>query len=294
MRIYYATIEPQLAVVHDGNLRRNYPHLQEVSNCLDGLICVHDAAYHSAEFIDCPRSLIANPHDVSETCHRPYMERDDRIFSLQTFKRWKRVDDFIRAIPYLSDFTETAVCGAGIEYCYMTSKTKCKEEYKDELGVPIWENAIRSGMDYRGYVTTLERDRLMQESKLLLDPSWSVAYSKIGCHFNRVMVEAMVQGCIPVCTDLAMKDSRLFKAGVNFVEIPYNADPVDYADALEEALFNPMLATMQENNFELIRQFSPDNIVQQILELADGDAETHGESTEASRAASLKKMGHFE
>jgi len=101
------------------------------------------------------------------------------------------VDDLVRAIPYMQPNHRKIVCGGGIEYHYMTSKTKCKAEYLDELGTPIWDEALASGMEYMGYVDTQERDSILSKVKLLIDPSWSHSYSKLGAHFNRVMVEAM-------------------------------------------------------------------------------------------------------
>ena len=297
LRLFNNSSAKQLAVIHDGNMQKLYPHILEVCNKLDGVICVHDAAYNSCEVLPTRRKFIPNPHDHDPFRDIPTIdERSNGFVSMQTFKRWKRVDDLVRAIPHMLNVDENIMCGAGIEYCYMTSETKCKPEYMDEYGNKIWDNAVDAGMDYRGYITTKERDNILQNVKLLIDPSWSKKYSELGSHFNRVMVEAMSWGCVPVCTDLAMKNSRLFKADINYIEVPYDSTPEQYAAIIDNAMGNEkLLREIQFNNFEIIELFDKQNIANEILHFADNTgAYLLGTPTTKFKEASAKKMQHFE
>lgn len=296
LKLFRNSSAKQIAVVHDGNMQKLYPHLLNVCEELDGIVCVHDASFNSCDVLPVRRTFIPNPHDYDPLCDiTPISERTDGFVSMQTFKRWKRVDDLVRAIPFMDDFHEKIICGGGIEYHYMTSETKCKSIYKDEDGNRIWDNAVKSGMDFRGYITTVERDTILQDVKLLIDPSWSLKYSELGAHFNRVMVEAMSWGCIPVCTDLGMKNSILFKPGVNYIEVPYDIDPEGYANIVDEALVdNELLERIQQNNLELMESFDKDNISKAIVEFATGESGDIGKPTEKLIADAARKMEHFD
>lgn len=297
LKLFRNSSAKQLAVVHDGNMQKLYPHLLNVCDQLEGVICVHDAAYNSCDVLPVRRHFVPNPHEFDEFEDiQPINERTDGFISMQTFKRWKRVDDLIRAIPHMNNHTSKIMCGGGIEYHYMTSKTKCKKDYLDADGNKIWDNAVYAGMEFQGYITTDVRDEYLSELKLLIDPSWSKKYSELGAHFNRVMVEAMAKGCVPVCTDLAMKNSMLFKPGVNYIEVPYDISPEGYADIIDDSLANEfLLEEIQENNLKLMQKFDKANIAKSILQFADQDVLGEiGEPTDKFKSDAAKKMEHFE
>lgn len=293
----YESMVPQVCVIHDGNMPKLYPHLLNLCQrgLLDGIVCVHDAAYNSAKVLPVRRILLPNPHNVEEVDDTPVSERDEGLVSLQTFKRWKRVDDLIRAIPYMATTHDKIICGGGIEYHYLTSDTKCKKEYMTQDGDRIWDVAEMYGMDFKGYVTTEERDELLSTNRLLVDPSWSKNYSGYGAHFNRVMIEAMVKGCVPVCTDLAMRDSSLFVAGKHYLEIPYDISPEGYGKQLSEWIENTtLLGLIQNNNFDLLWLFNREYIASKLVEFALGNLGAIGDSTPELEAACEKKLAHFE
>lgn len=301
LKLYQAPVCEQLAIVHDGNMQKLYPHIINICDYIDGVICVHDASYNSAEVLPIRRAFIPNPHDTNPPYVVEMKDREDGLVSLQTFKRWKRVDDLIKAIPYMDEFHDKVICGGGIEYHYMTSKDKCKKDYMLEDGSRIWDNALEAGMEYKGYVNTEDRDFLLQNNKLLVDPSWSKNYSELGCHFNRVMVEAMAHGCVPVCTDLAMKGSRLFKAGVNYIEIPYDCSPGEYAGRLSAAIEDDeLLLQVQQNNLELVNLFDSQHIANNIMafafdeELDNNFVTSVGQLTDDIKSKADKKMQHFD
>ena len=297
IKVFEETVFPkQIAVIHDGNMQKLYPHILQICNHLDGLVCVHDASFNSCDVLPIRRTFIPNPHNYEHSRQVPGIsERRDGLVSLQTFKRWKRVDDLVRAIAKMDPFSEKVICGGGIEYHYMTSKTKCKKEYLDDQGNKIWDNALANGMEFLGYIDTEERDELLRSLKLLVDPSWSKSYSQHGSHFNRVMVEAMSWGCVPVCTDLGMKDSLLFKAGINYLEIPYDCDPEYYGAKLDEWIEDEeLLSSIQANNLKMMDVFDKENVAAAILEFAKGNEGVVGSVTPKLEADAAKKMDHFE
>lgn len=223
--------EPQCAqimVVHDGNLNKMYPHAYSVMDKCDLVVGVHDCAFNSIKTNDTTKALIPNPQ-ISRMQEIFYKYRDG-VFSLQTFKRWKRVDDLVRAVPYIKSTVKLA--GGGIEYHYMAG-TKQKPEYKG-----IWKNALDHGMQYLGYIPEMLRDEHLTSSMLLIDPSWSKGYAEHGSHFNRTFVDAIIAGCMPAARDLLMDKNTFFEKG-DYITIPYNCSPEEFGEIVNEALTIP-------------------------------------------------------
>jgi len=233
MEKMYNIKTPQIMFVHDGNMERMYPRIAKFKDKFEFFACVHPCALGNAEAMSIEnRRLIVNPQALGRRMvnYTVYRKRGRTVCSFQTFKGWKRVDEFIRAIPMLSA-KHVTVGGGGIEYHYMTSKNKRKEKYGR-----IWEHACSAGMKYIGYVSESERDDVLKSSRLLIDASWSKRYSQYGSHFNRVMVDAIIKGCIPVLRDLAMVDNGIFKPEINYIEIPYDCSTEEFAGIVDKAL----------------------------------------------------------
>jgi glycosyltransferase involved in cell wall biosynthesis len=269
-----------VVVVHDGNLRKNYPWIHQLRAHISALACVHPSAFNQAASMEIPRLLILNPQDISKKRGTSFDEKTDTIFSLQTFKRWKRVDDLVAAVPYI--YGQVIVAGDGIERAYMASKDKCKPEYyctlerdpnaeEDRLGHPIWMNALTRGMKYIGFVTEQKRDEILSHSKFLLDPSWSKTY---GEHFNRVVIDAMLMGVVPIARNLGVSDNEkgegLLKPGKNYLMIPWDATPKQFGDLCNKFLsMQPFdYGRIVANNWEFVKQFDRKEIASQFLSLA--------------------------
>lgn len=275
----------QIVVIHDGNLKKLYSWIYKFSHKFTGLACVHPSAYKQAEFMPVPRNMILNPQDVKG---RPAASRLDqrkrKILSLQTFKRWKRVDDLVAAVPYIHGDVEVIVAGDGIERNYMTSKDKCKEEYfctrerdpdADEyrLGNTIWNNALEYGMEYIGFIGNEKRDEILSESKFLIDTSWSNTY---GEHFNRVVVDAIRMGVVPIARNLGVSENEdgvgtLFKPGVNYCMIPHDATPKEFGTLVNQFIDMPdkEYAKMVLEGQKLLAHFDRRNIACQFVNLAE-------------------------
>jgi glycosyltransferase involved in cell wall biosynthesis len=235
--------------------------------------------------MDVPRALILNPQDISgipETSS--YAQREKKILSIQTFKRWKRVDDLIRAVPYMPE-VETLVGGAGIEAAYMMSKDKCKEEYyatsqydpnvtEKRQGKRIWENAETSGnFKYLGFISGAKRDKILATCKFLVDPSWSNTF---GEHFNRVVIDAMRIGTVPIAVNFGVSNNAegigaVLKAGTHYCMLKKDYTPKQYGEAISNFcdMSEADYKQMQQNNYELIKQFDRKVIAQHYIDLAD-------------------------
>ena len=284
----------QVVIVHDGNLRKLYPWIYKFKNKIAGVSCVHVSAYDSAAVMDLPRAMILNPQEIGEAPEINFENRKRQILSPQTFKRWKRVDNLVAAVPYLND-CKVIVAGDGIERNYMTSVDKCKPEYYctketdpdasgERLGKRIWDNATDAGMDYIGFITETKRDEILRESLFLIDPSWSKTY---GEHFNRTVVDAMKTGTVPIAVNLGIAPNEdgygsLFKPNENYLMLKYDYTPKQYGEKINKFLDIPQAAyeKIARNNFELIKKFDRKVVAQDYIDLAEGkNAGVYGTST---------------
>lgn len=247
---------PNYAIIHDGNLPKLYPHIAEVQQHFQALICVHESAYASAATIGLPRILIPNPFKFDAGFTTAYMMRSGFV-AVQVFKAWKRVDSLIRAIPHMKNEGRKVVGGGGIEQRYMVSLEKCKPAYMNEDGTRIWDEALKAGMEYTGFIPNDDVGKFLNNARVHIDPSWSHKYAAYGAHFNRTTIEAMIHDCVPMATDLGMKNSEFFKPGVNYVEIPHNATPKEFAQLVDDTLENRRQAgEIRNNNCGLLEHFN--------------------------------------
>lgn len=277
----------QIVVIHDGNLKKLYSWIYKFSHKFAGLACVHPSAYKQAEFMPVPRNLILNPQDVENRPIAPaFSSLKRQILSLQTFKRWKRVDDLVKSVPYICA-EKIIIAGDGIERNYMTSPDKCKEEYfctaesdpdatSDMVGNKIWDNATKTGrMDYIGFITEAKRDAILSESKFLIDTSWSNTY---GEHFNRVVIDAIRAGVVPIARNLGVSEREdgvgmLLKPNMNYLMIPHDATPKQFGNLVNDFLniSEEEYNRIRENNYKLLSKFSRKRIAQQYIDLALGN-----------------------
>lgn len=231
----------QIVVVHDGNFEDGYPWLYLVKDRITAAIGVHPCAYNSLSAIDIPRALIFNPQaGISERINsRPSYDRSCGWLSLQTFKAWKRVPELVAAVPFMKTCDPMLLCGRGIDYHYLTSKDKCKYP-------GIWDHAIDSGMIYSPHISNGRREELLHEVRVLIDPSWNRKYAGIGDHFNRVVVDGIIGGACPIARNLGISTNEegigeVFVADENYIMIPWDASPNEFAEIVEETVNSPDL-----------------------------------------------------
>ncbi len=287
-KLYDLKHPKQIAVVHDGNCASACPHILHIAGHLSGLACVHPCAYNGADIFPVKRQMILNPQDLSND----YCSWDDKaagFISLQTFKAWKHVHELIEAIAYMpvkKDQEFRWVVGEGIEYRYMVSEEKCKPQYYhshtmdgEGLGpwfssMKFWDAAIDNDMQRpdKGWWSAKVATAMLQQARVLVDPSWSNKYSKVGGHPNRVVVDAIRCGAIPVARPLGMGD-EIFQAGIHYIPIPTGVGPQEYADIVLGVSNTPkvMVANYQEAGRDKLQLFERGKIASMFISLAEGD-----------------------
>lgn len=281
----------QIAFVHDGNARNGSPHLMMIQDKLAGIAAVHACALNGSSFLTTPRQMILNPQFNPLRGVAGWTDRATGFVNMQTFKAWKHAHELIQAIAYMPKKEEgeyREVAGKGIEYQYLTSEDKCKDEYFHTdpmegqgdnvewfVGMKFWDAAEMNGMVHHDYWNDDQVVEWLQTARVLVDPSWSTKYSKVGGHWNRVVVDAMINGAVPVATEMGM-GSELFKAGEHYITIePGGNDPQKYADTIIEAgqMDRITAKRFREAHLELLPLFDRKRIAQQVINLAQGEGE---------------------
>jgi len=281
----------QIAIIHDGNCANACPHILHIADNLTGLACVHPCAYNGADIFPIKRKMILNPQDLSDIEHTPWDDRATGFISLQTFKAWKHVHELIEAIAYMPERKDQEfrwVVGEGIEYRYMVSEEKCKPQYyhHEDLGLDyafagmkFWDAALDNGMQRpdKGWWSAEIATSMLKQSRVLVDPSWSNKYSKVGGHPNRVVVDAIRCGVIPVARPLGM-GSEIFQAGIHYVPIPTGTDPQGYADIIlgVSNMPNTIVKNYKEAGRDKLQLFERGKIASMFLSLAEGDHTSFG------------------
>lgn len=264
----------QIAMIHDGNFLDSYPWLWMVGQHLTALACVHHCALNSAANIDVPSALVLNPQEICmDHTHRmvtkeSFIRRRKGFLSLQTFKAWKHVPELVAAVPHMEGLSAKLLAGKGIDYYYLTSKDKCKYP-------GIWQEALAHGMQYLDVITNHERDHLLGTVTALIDPSWSRKYARIGGHFNRVLVDAIKQGTLPIARNLGISTNaagigELFVDGENCLCIPWDATPGEFAHLASEYcnLGYPEYRKLMESAIRLLPEFDRKSVAQRIVDMA--------------------------
>lgn len=266
----------QHIVTHDGNIMANAHILEVIKHINGGLSTPHVCGYEQAAKLGINRCVTGSPQNAEGMPDLKlgyYAKRPRQWLSVQTWKRWKRVDDIVRAVPHMRKDTSKVLAGGGIEYFYMTSKTKVKPAYKDSNGRPIWDTAVKHGLSYVGWLSNIKRDQILMASRVLIDASYSRKYAADGDHYNRVAFEAVRCGAVPMMRDLvAPADGDWWRDGENCVSIPWDAEPAYFAELVEYALDLPSSAAelYVENGRDLLRAIDRHEAAKHILNMAMG------------------------
>jgi glycosyltransferase involved in cell wall biosynthesis len=115
----------------------------------------------------------------------------------------------------------------------------------------------------------------MQELRCIIDPSWSVAYAKIGDHFNRVVVDGIIQGLLPIARNLGVStniegEGEVFMPNENYMMVPHDATPKEFAEIVESTLNLPedIAAEVHANNYKLLQHFDRERVAYEYIDLA--------------------------
>jgi glycosyltransferase involved in cell wall biosynthesis len=223
---------PQIISAHDANYRDLYPYLVHLAPKIKGISCTNQAGYAGLSWFPAPRAFIGAPHPVLDwTKQKSWDDRKVQAVCAHVWKAWKHMDQVVRAIPKLKE-TNMVMCGSGIEYHYMSSVDKCKPKYEG-----IWQKAMDAGMDYRGMMPTADLQKLYRQSRVMVDMAWSKKFMKLGCHFNRSIIEGYNNGCVPIVVSENMIEDgfqvRMFKEGKTHFEIKADHRPKELAQLIE-------------------------------------------------------------
>ena len=267
---FYNIPAKQIAIIHDGNLQKLNSHFLEIQDKITGVACVHSCAYETSNILKTPRALILNPQIIKPIEDPDWDKKEKGFLSPQTFKTWKRVEDTIKSIPFMDKDIFKGVAGDGIELKYLrtTNRDKMKSQYLIN-GEPIWKTALDNGLEYLGVINNSKRDEYLRKYRTLIDSSDSEYYNSFGGHFNRTVIEAMIQGCVPLARNLGV----LFKENENFIKLPKhnNLNPKEFAEVVNYAnnLDKNTATKIQENNFKFIKMFDYIKIAEDFLKLAE-------------------------
>ena len=148
---------------------------------------------------------------------------------------------------------------------------KIKSKYLQD-GEPIWDLAAKAGMEYLSYISSAERDVELRLARGLIDTSWSSLHEQYGCHFNRVFVEAMDAGAVPIVTKSSMKGSTLFKEDENYIAYDHTLpteDPQAFADFLDGTMARTQkLEEIAFNNIDTLECFDFRHIAERVVNFA--------------------------
>lgn len=294
VRLFQLENPIQIAFVHDANLRNNTAWTYFISKHFDYIINVHQASYNSCSVLEQPRTLIFNPQDLSkvdkEKNNFDNIKKTGNIFSMQNWKASKRVDELIRAIPYTDKELNFKLAGKGIEYNYIFgSIEKMKEEYfisskkdpdyKKENGeMTIGNKALGTGrVDLLGWINSEQKNIQYKNAAFFIDTAWYKINLELGGHFSRVLIESMINGIVPIARNLGLSGNlkgkgEVFEAGKNYIMIPYDATPKQFAEILNKAkkISREEYTKIVSNNYEILKNFDYLSVCKQYVDVIKG------------------------
>jgi hypothetical protein len=235
---------PHVMMIRDDHLQTRYPWAMQLEQCCRmAWAGVQKGSLSSLSAVCGPQALVYSGHPVPVTIPQGWAGRGGML-SIQTFKKWKNAHRYVAAVPHIPAGVAMWLAGDGIERRYMTSKDKCRESYyctptsdtkaaKRMIGKPIWENALAANMNYLGPIDENARDTLMRKCRLVVD----LSYRQNEGQINRVVVEAMRNGAIPVCTNRFITGNdagtgSVFVPGVHYLPIQHDLPPFLLAQQL--------------------------------------------------------------
>ncbi len=272
-RKVYEVKTKQILIVHDAHFREMYPHLIDIAHKLEGVSCTNPAGYNGLSWFPAPRAFVGAPHPVLNWKKQPrWADRKPIGVAAHMWKAWKHQDAIIRAIPLMKK-SRMIMAGDGIERRYMTSKDKCPPAFEG-----IWQAAVDSGrMKYTGM---LQPDRLFkayQNSRVMVDMSWSDKFNTLGNHFNRSIIEGYNNGVVPICVDMNMAEKgmqrRIFTPGKTHFEISHKASPKELAQLIDHVANlkeDDAMEIVEAGRKILLRHFDYRKASLDFLKLAEG------------------------
>lgn len=288
IRFFSDTAKPTVVMVRDDHLQTRYPWIVALAPWITAWVGVQRVSYDICAGIG-RRAIVYSGHDVSPVDIDETQRRPARLFSCQTFKRWKRADRLIAAAPHLTKLgVQIDLAGDGIELRYMRSKEKVRLAYVCSLkndpdawpaliGKPIWDNAVASqGFYYEGAVSESKRNEALLEASFFVD--LSERPHSTG-QINRSVVEAIRHGVIPMATPQFISGNpegqgELFVANEHYVPVRTDYTPAQLAHFIKSVTGMPEKERqrMRDAGQQLIRRFDRHIAAEQLVRLASGES----------------------
>lgn len=250
---------PQVFMVRDDHLEGRVPWAMAFAPYAAGWVGVQQCSFDSCAGLIAPRALVSSGHPPPHPKAFGDHKRHNRSLAVATWKPWKQGRTLLQAVPHLKH--PLIVAGDGIEFRYMRSPEKARDRDFYPDGRRIWDVAFNdSKATYVGPITEEARDVLMLNSKLVVDTS----YRQNSGQINRVVVEAMRHGCVP----LAHPDfvDPMLEPGKHYVPIDLSS-PETLASIVNNAMRGP-LDEYRANGLALVSKFSRAEAAKAIVALA--------------------------
>ena len=289
----------QVFLVHDAYFNVRASNISALKDKILFMGCAHLAAYQCCSEIGIPRSLLLNPRYFPSGAKMPVKmmnKRKEDFFAAHMFKSMKHMEELIAAVPYIQKGEEERfkikIAGTGIEYNYMTSEAKIKNNYicntkhdpdlskKIDGKLSLWNRAENFGMEYMGQMSGSEVVKTLKNTKFAIDPSWAEHYAKYcRTHINGFIIEAMMCGAYPVLRDyrgLVNEVNDLYDPlfeNIKAIIIPWDATPKEFATMLKKAIKMSPVKFLEdtEYNFNLAYElFNATKNAQEIIRLCNG------------------------
>jgi hypothetical protein len=282
--------QKQVVMFHDHGAFLRYPWVSKIQDQFDFMVCVHPASYNMGANFDIPRCMILNPQILDGEIVSSYKNRNlQSTMSIGAWKGSKKMHEVVKAVPWFNKDILINMCGDGTERRYLTALEKCKDAYIRTRNTDpdctvdmladnrndnrFWVHANNHpGFKYWGPVDAETRDDLYRNTFMFIDPAWYSVNAKIDAHFSRVIVEAMKHGIVPFARDLGLGYGKgvgtMFITGENYINIPWNATPKQFADIVNERMSNiseDEYDSIVYNNATLVENTDHRNIAAQFV-----------------------------
>ena len=260
----------QVVTVHDAYYSKRNQWTNVLKNKIEFLETVSVTNFFETAPFDLPRFLNLESRLIPKNLKNfflPKKEREFDFFAAHIFKSMKRIEDFVGSAPYVDG--ELFVAGSGIELYYMMTDDEKKQKAKytvskkidpdadeKDLGKSLWKRAEENEMYYLGLIPNSEVNEILKNTKFAIDLSYSSQYAKfINVHLNGFIIEAMINGAVPVLRNYNDKNPKSDDFIFNNIEaiwIPTNATFKEIGDILNEAKKMPekRFKKMVESNFK--------------------------------------------
>lgn len=296
--------KPMVGIIRDCHWLRLHPNLMQLRDKFVCLAGVHPAAYQSLKNFPGPITCQVNPFDIS-LAEEEY-EKDWGAVCISTWaKKWKHIEDIVRAVPYLKS-VKLHFAGGGIELYYMQA-TKGRKEYtgldyetyakklkyyewhkgdedlrQEWRGKKIWDVALETNMEFYGFLAGKKLHKLQSRCGGLVDPSY---HKDWGEHFNRVIVEAIIHHSIPFARPYGISDNKKGEGIIfgprNVVLIPEDAAPKRTAEIIESSMKDSSLRKeIIRRNLSKLEIFDRRIVARHYIRLLEGDLNVMPEITQ--------------